>query len=176
VLEDHLPPPDTEVPRQLETPDSLMFQSASPEGASPALRSYLAGGLRDHRQLLTQANVLRHSSAQAGDGVGTCRAASDKPRVRLRRRLSSLRDGGSEEAGSQRVVRHAEYYFESGDIIFRVRGPIMNAVLTLDTDASTGGRYPISSTSLLLYARLGILSQNALPPATPRRFHKRSLR
>lgn len=26
--------------------------------------------------------------------------------------------------GGQRVVRHAEYYIQSGDIIFRVRGSI----------------------------------------------------
>ena len=77
--------------------------------------------------------------------------------------------------GSQRVVRHAEYYIQSGDIIFRVRGSIMSAVLTPDSDTSTGGRYPISSTSLLLYARVGFLSQQAPPPATPGRIHKRRL-
>jgi hypothetical protein len=32
--------------------------------------------------------------------------------------------------GSQRVVRHTEYYIQSGDIIFRVREPIMSTVLT----------------------------------------------
>jgi hypothetical protein len=78
--------------------------------------------------------------------------------------------------GSQRVVRHTEYYIQSGDIIFRVRGFIMSTVLTPDSNASTGGRYPISSTSLLFYARVGILSQQAPPPATPRRIHKGHLR
>ena len=78
--------------------------------------------------------------------------------------------------GSQRVVRHTEYYIQSGDIIFRVRGSIMSTLLTLDIDASTGGRYPISSTSLLLYPRVGILSQQAPPPTTPRRIHKGHLR
>jgi hypothetical protein len=82
----------------------------------------------------------------------------------------------NQKQGSQRVVRHAEYYIQSGDIIFRVRGFTMCTVLTPDSNASTGGRYPISSTSLLFYARVGILSQQAPPPATPRRFHKRHLR
>jgi hypothetical protein len=171
VLEDHLRPPDT--PRQLETPDSLLFASASEssKSASPALPSLFEGGARDHRQLLTQANVLRQT---------------DKPRVRLRRQRSSSTNGGSEvsrsclfKPGSQFVVRHAGYYFQDGDIIFRVRGSVKNAVLTLDTDTSTGGRYPISGASLLLYARVGILSHHALPPAvpaTPRRIPKRFLR
>jgi hypothetical protein len=32
--------------------------------------------------------------------------------------------------GSQRVVRHAEYYIHGGDIIFLVRGSIMSTVST----------------------------------------------
>ena len=32
----------------------------------------------------------------------------------------------NQKQGSQRVVRHAEYYIQSGDIIFRVRGPILS--------------------------------------------------
>jgi hypothetical protein len=78
--------------------------------------------------------------------------------------------------GSQRVVRHTEYYIQSGDIIFRVRESIMSTVLTPDSNASTGGRYPISSTSLLFYPRVGILPQQTPPPASPRRIHKRHFR
>jgi hypothetical protein len=45
--------------------------------------------------------MARQSSAQAGDGVGTRRAVTDRPRVRRRRRRSSPRDGGSDDAGKQ---------------------------------------------------------------------------
>ena len=97
--------PDTESAQQLETPtarDAAQFSSSSSEEASSALPSRLVGGPRDHRQLPTrQANMSRQSSAQAGDGVGTRRAVTDKPRVRLRRRRSSPRDGRSEDAGKQ---------------------------------------------------------------------------
>ena len=37
----------------------------------------------------------------------------------------------NQKQGSQRVVRHAEYYIHGGDIIFLVRGPIMSIVSTL---------------------------------------------
>jgi hypothetical protein len=103
MREVHLLPPETEIPRQLETPtthDSSSFSSTSSDGASPALPSYPAGRPRDHRQLPPpQANMPRRSSAQAGDGIGTRCAVTDKPRVRRRRRRSSPRDGGSEDAG-----------------------------------------------------------------------------
>ena len=171
MLEDHFRPSDT--PRQLETPDSLLFASASEssKAASPALPSLFEVDTRDHRQLLTQANVLRQT---------------DKPRVRLRRQRSSSSTSGSEvsrsclfKPGSQLVVRHAGYYFQDGDTIFRVRGSVKNAVLTPDIDTSIGGKYPISGASLLLYARVGILSHHVVPPAvpaTPRRISKRFLR
>ena len=104
VRKDHLLP-DIEVPQQRETPtarDSSRLSSTSSEGASPASLIYGAASSRDHRQLPTaQANMRRQSSAQAGDGVGTRRAVTDKPRARLRRRRSSPRDGGSEDAGKQ---------------------------------------------------------------------------
>jgi hypothetical protein len=105
VRKAHHLPLDTEVPRQLETPttpDSSRFSSTSSEGVSPALASYFAGGSRDHRQFPTsQANMPWQGSAWAGDGVGTRHAVTDKPRVRRRRRRSSLRDGRSEDAGKQ---------------------------------------------------------------------------
>jgi len=104
--EDHLLPPETEAPRQLEAPiprDSSRFLSTSSEGASPALPSYLAGGSRDHHQLTTlQANTPRQSSTQANDGVGTRRAVTDRRHGRPRRRRYSQRDGGSEDVGKQR--------------------------------------------------------------------------
>jgi len=111
----HLLPPDTEVPRQLETPtdcDSSQLSSTSSEGASHALPSYPAGRPRDHCQLPPpQANMPRQRSAQAGDDVGTRRAVTDEPHVRRRRRRSSPRDGGSEEAGKQGhylILRYAD--------------------------------------------------------------------
>jgi hypothetical protein len=82
----------------------------------------------------------------------------------------------NQKQSSQRVVRHTEYYIQSGDIIFRVRVFTMSTVLTPDSNTSTGGRYAISSTSILLHARVGILSQQAPPPTTPGRIHKRHLR
>lgn len=95
--------PDAEVLPQRETPtarDSSRFPSPSSEGTNPASPSYLAGGSHDNRQLpAPQANMRRQSPAQAGDGVGTRRAVTDKPRPRRRRRRSSPRDGGGEDAG-----------------------------------------------------------------------------
>jgi len=103
VRKDHLLPldSDTEAPRQLEMPTarySSHYSSTSSEGASGALPSYLAGSPRDHRT--PQANMPWQSLAEAGGDVGTRRAVTDKPRGRRRRRRSSPRDGGSEDAGS----------------------------------------------------------------------------
>lgn len=39
----------------------------------------------------------------------------------------------NQKQGSQRVVRHTEYYIQSGDIIFRVRESVMSTVLTPDS-------------------------------------------
>jgi hypothetical protein len=95
VREDHLLPPDTEVPRQLE------------------------GGLRDHRQRRTpQVNMSWRSSAQAGDDVGTRRAPH--VRRRRRRRQSGLRDGVSEDAGNQgHSLRGGDYWTDNSEQTYR---------------------------------------------------------
>jgi hypothetical protein len=96
VREEHLLPPETTAYKPSP------FSSTSPERGGPALPSYPAGFPRDHRRLTAlQASVPQQSSAQAGDGVDTRRAVTDKPRGRRRRRRSSPKDGGSGDAGEQ---------------------------------------------------------------------------
>jgi len=105
VREAHLLPPETEAPSQLEGPAAYQpspFSSISFEGTGAAFPSYLSGFPRDHRQLTPpEASVPQQGSAQAGDGVGTRRAVNDKPRGRRRRRRSTLKDVGCEDAGEQ---------------------------------------------------------------------------
>jgi hypothetical protein len=105
VREEYLLPPVTDAVPQLETPMTRgpsRFSSTSSEGASSALPGYLPGVPPDHHQLtIPQACVPWQSPVRAGDGVGTYRAVTDKPRGRRRRRRSSPRDGRSEDAGKQ---------------------------------------------------------------------------
>ena len=105
VREAYLLPPETGSSSQLEAPTAYQpspFSSASFEDAGTAFPSYPPGFPRDHRQLTPpEASVPQQGSAQAGDGVGTRRAVNDKPRSRRRRRRSTLKDVGCEDAGEQ---------------------------------------------------------------------------
>jgi hypothetical protein len=86
MLEDH--------PLQLETPNP------SPATLSLGVLEEDPGDLRQLFPTWVSPPAMPwQSSAQASDGVDTRRAVTDNPRVMRRRRQSSPRDGGSEDAG-----------------------------------------------------------------------------
>lgn len=66
-----------------------------------------------------------------------------------------------------RIVRHSEYYIHGGDVIFRVRSPMIDYCSALVYDASTGGKLSLPRPSFLLYARLRFLSGQTPPTANP---------